>query len=173
MSEFTKGEWTLTPQHHDNKPMYGIIAVDGSDMTTVALVEHEDDAKLLVQAPEMHRLLNEICRIYNMKAQTKMEDNPPAFMMALMAEEKAVNMIKQLLVRIDSKELTPPFTYEKELKPCPFCGGVAQLLPAYHGSSKVWRVTCSRCLSSSPSNELPVIAINHWNKRTAHLKEDS
>lgn len=165
MPDFTKGEWILTPQYYHDKPMIGITAIDGSDYTPVALVEHEDDANLFVHAREMYYMLKDICRIYNEKAQCKLEDNTPAFMMALMAEEKAVNTTRQLLVRIDNPEESITFTAEKELKPCPFCGGKAQLLPAYYGSSTVWHVVCSRCRAESMTNESPSRPIHYWNER--------
>ena len=55
--------------------------------------------------------------------------------------------------------------YEERLKPCPFCGGKAVLLDAFHGSSKVWHVVCSACMASSLYNELEVTVIDYWNKR--------
>lgn len=165
MPDFTKGEWILIPQYPNNKPMHGISAIDGEEITPVALVEHEDDANLLVKAREMYYMLKDICRVYNEKAQCKLEDNTPAFMRALMAEEKIMNTTKQLLVRIDSPEKRITQTAENEIKPCPFCGGKAQLLPAYYGSSKVWHVMCSRCMASSMFNESPSTPIHYWNKR--------
>ena len=51
------------------------------------------------------------------------------------------------------------------LKECPFCGGAAELMPAYHGSTKVWCVTCRNCLATSMTNEIPSIPVRYWNKR--------
>ena len=165
MPDFTKGEWILIPQYHNNKSMFGISAFDGQNITPVALVENEYDANLFVHARKMFYMLKDICRVYNQKAQCKLEDNTPAFMMALMAEEKNINTTKQLLVRIETPETTITQNAENQIKPCPFCGGKAHLLPAYHGSSKVWHVVCSSCMASSMFNELPSTPIHYWNER--------
>ena len=53
----------------------------------------------------------------------------------------------------------------RKLKPCPFCGGVAQILPAYSGASKVWYVICTNCHNTSLQNEIKQTVIEAWNRR--------
>lgn len=52
----------------------------------------------------------------------------------------------------------------KELKPCPFCGGEAVLFideSCYYKSA----VYCGKCRVSTPREHIPEIAIDTWNTR--------
>lgn len=49
-----------------------------------------------------------------------------------------------------------------ELKPCPFCGGVAYF---DSGVGEYW-VRCGSCGASSRLNNFPENAIDDWNRRT-------
>ncbi len=73
------------------------------------IMERPDDegianARLIMAAPEMYSLLVDICRIDDMKAEASTSKNDPLFMKALVAQEGALNMIRELLGRVDGKE---------------------------------------------------------------------
>ena len=107
MPEFTPGKWWIAPPIFDGDVIFAPPTEKGRRNDVVAMgILNNADARLIAVAPEMHRLLEEFCKIYDMKAHSKQEDNSPAFMMALMAEDGAVNMARELLARIDGKEVT-------------------------------------------------------------------
>ncbi len=59
-----------------------------------------------------------------------------------------------------------------ELKPCPFCGGEAQLLSEYGipGNSGRHRVACSACeVSTKEYHWYRILPIEDWNERTDDL----
>ncbi|MBQ3455817.1 MAG: hypothetical protein IJG36_05220 [Synergistaceae bacterium] len=107
MPDFTKGKWFYEPKsgyirsEHDGTYVAHIVGAGCEDKRGE---EAQADARLIATAPEMYRLLEEFCKIHDMKAHSKREDNSPAFMMALVAEDGAVNMARELLARIDGKE---------------------------------------------------------------------
>ena len=53
---------------------------------------------------------------------------------------------------------------EKELKPCPFCGGEAAVV---YGACdyNVFQVSCGKCSAYAGWNDKSDDAINAWNKR--------
>jgi len=53
----------------------------------------------------------------------------------------------------------------KKIKPCPFCGGSANLNREYDKLTNSRWVTCDRCLVSTPGYSGIVAAITAWNKR--------
>ena len=59
--------------------------------------------------------------------------------------------------RIDCEKLM----MSDELKPCPFCGGEAQLIEAM---GEVW-VRCTECNASAAMQNYPVDALAKWNTR--------
>ena len=56
-----------------------------------------------------------------------------------------------------------------ELKPCPFCGGEAELkcLPVIKGAT--WFAACSGCSASSSSSNTEEEATEKWNRRTVDV----
>ncbi len=59
MPDFSKGKWIYFPPISIDKPMFGINAVDGQNMTAVALVYKEQDAMFIAKAPEMYKMLKD------------------------------------------------------------------------------------------------------------------
>lgn len=55
-----------------------------------------------------------------------------------------------------------------ELKPCPFCGGKADIGEQYDG---LYFVICTACLSSSPSSKSKELVERHWNRRVTNGTE--
>ncbi|MBQ6002624.1 MAG: hypothetical protein IJL18_07220 [Synergistaceae bacterium] len=55
----------------------------------------------------MYRLLREFLKVDAMKVRASTEKNDPAYMMALVAQDRAVKMSKELLAYIDSEEGKP------------------------------------------------------------------
>jgi hypothetical protein len=53
---------------------------------------------------------------------------------------------------------------EFELKPCPFCGGEAEL--DYSGRLG-WHVKCKSCADLLGGFDYPDVAVEHWNARAA------
>ena len=51
---------------------------------------------------------------------------------------------------------------EQELKPCPFCGGKAELM---HLAKTLWRIRCTGCDVEQPSLSFEEAVINRWNTR--------
>lgn len=100
MSEFTNGKWEARSN--------GAISLsDGKWYIPCGMSEHielDANARLIAAAPEMYRLLCEFLKIDEQKAWATTEKNDPAYMMALVAQDGAVNMAKELLARIDGKE---------------------------------------------------------------------
>ena len=59
---------------------------------------------------------------------------------------------------------------QSELKPCPFCGGRAELEPIGIVTSGYW-IKCSDCgVEQSIANSNPNDAIKEWNRREEWLK---
>ena len=55
-----------------------------------------------------------------------------------------------------------------ELKPCPFCGGKANLV-VRHNQTLTWiryYVKCERCVATTANYEKPEHATGNWNRRT-------
>ena len=61
----------------------------------------------------------------------------------------------------------------KELKPCPFCGGEAELLcaPPASGLKSKWLVICKNHCANQYPHESAEKAIEAWNRR-AEKQED-
>ena len=56
---------------------------------------------------------------------------------------------------------------EGELKPCPFCGGEAQVVPDYPHMGE-YTVVCSDCKAKGPVfHKRAEVARKHWNTREA------
>ena len=49
-----------------------------------------------------------------------------------------------------------------DLKPCPFCGGMARLFNVGH---RTWKVMCVKCLSQTNAHFGELNAIRTWNRR--------
>ena len=100
MSKFTKGEWEYGK---NGKFPFWYVGVKGTSRY-LATVDKEANARLIAAAPEMYRLLQEFMKIDEQKKWAASEKNDPAYMMALVAQDGAVNMSKELLARIDDEE---------------------------------------------------------------------
>lgn len=61
---------------------------------------------------------------------------------------------------------------DKELKPCPFCGGKAQIFYVKYRGSECWFVKCDLCDSKIKEYETPVKALDFWNKRKDQEEDD-
>ncbi len=59
------------------------------------------NARRIISAPKMHWLLREFLKISDLKTQASSEKNDPLFMKALVAQEGAENMAKELLAYIN------------------------------------------------------------------------
>ena len=94
MSKYTSGKW----EAHPNR-----IIANGH---VVAIVNGGNAAneRLIAAAPEMYRMLREFLKIDEQKVRAATEKNDPAYMIALMEQDGAVNMAKELLGRIDGTE---------------------------------------------------------------------
>lgn len=54
----------------------------------------------------------------------------------------------------------------EELKPCPFCGGVAKIMRPPYGGSYAWVQCQGECLTESPGANSVESAIADWNRRS-------
>lgn len=59
------------------------------------------NARRIISAPKMHWLLREFLKISDLKTQASTDKNDPLFIKALVAQEGAENMAKELLAYID------------------------------------------------------------------------
>lgn len=48
-----------------------------------------------------------------------------------------------------------------ELKPCPFCGGEADMDKVIDG---VYMVNCTKCFASSATSKSKELVVRHWNR---------
>ncbi|MBQ3758701.1 MAG: Lar family restriction alleviation protein [Synergistaceae bacterium] len=57
-----------------------------------------------------------------------------------------------------------------ELKPCPFCGGKAEIRRQLTSTSSIggFFVLCLTCLTSSDNYRSMEVAADHWNRRMYH-----
>lgn len=64
--------------------------------------------------------------------------------------------------------------YSERLKPCPFCGGNADLYSITIGfnEERVFYIQCDKCLSRSGKWGKKENAIDMWNRRTDNGKTD-
>lgn len=62
-------------------------------------------------------------------------------------------------------------TINAQLKPCPFCGGHANLLKGNEFSNEYWHVVCGRCLTETRKVNSPDDAIRLWNRRKDNSHE--
>lgn len=113
MSKFTNGTWSVGISEK-----YGPYVYAGDGDAIIAVIRNcghisesnakdavcQANARLMAAAPEMYRLICEFIKIDEQKARAATEKNDPAFMMALMAQDGAVNMAKELIARIDREE---------------------------------------------------------------------
>ena len=53
-------------------------------------------------------------------------------------------------------------TKQKQLKPCPFCGGRAGIYQDYMG---LWHVQCDNCGIGTLKNDIKELAVRSWNRR--------
>ena len=60
---------------------------------------------------------------------------------------------------------------EIKLKPCPFCGGEAELF-IVPGKMTKWAVRCTKCYANNGTFVSDHDAVEAWNKRTEPYKED-
>ena len=56
-------------------------------------------------------------------------------------------------------------TINAQLKPCPFCGGYANLLRGSEFSNQYWHVVCGRCFAETRKVNSHDDAIGLWNER--------
>lgn len=49
-----------------------------------------------------------------------------------------------------------------ELKPCPFCGGEADMGKVIDG---LYIVNCTKCFASSATSKSKELVVRHWNRR--------
>ena len=118
MSEFTKGKWIMDTKikrvscavwrtirkADSNIESNDNIAYIPQVRCNISEEEALANARLIAAAPEMYRLLCEFLKIDEQKAWAATEKNDTAYMMALVAQDGAVNMAKELLARIDGTE---------------------------------------------------------------------
>ena len=58
-----------------------------------------------------------------------------------------------------------------ELKPCPFCGGKAEIYEFEHEGGKYYSAGCSKCMINTQGSNNAQDVINKWNKRNNKLTE--
>ena len=58
-------------------------------------------------------------------------------------------------------------TDEIKLKPCPFCGGEADIIPTGEG----WFVECQECNNMTDIHDTPLAAAETWNRRIEHERD--
>lgn len=118
MSKFTNGKWkTDAKTIRISCRVFRTVRVNDNDWDNdwldVAIIPvihgmPEEEAlanvRLIAAAPDMYRLLQEFMKIDEQKKWAASEKNDPAYMMALVAQDGAVNMSKELLARIDDEE---------------------------------------------------------------------
>ena len=104
MSEFSKGKWYVDSS--------GVLRSDDEYDRSIAVLYRANATKnidnanerLIVAAPEMYGLLQEMCKIQARKEQASTENNKPSFMGALIAQNVVCNKALELLRRIDGTE---------------------------------------------------------------------
>lgn len=71
------------------------------------------------------------------------------------------------ITKVDYYNYGNPITIPIELKPCPFCGGVADMaINDWDGRVDKYRVRCASCGAGFPEYRLdPRIAASEWNNR--------
>jgi len=57
----------------------------------------------------------------------------------------------------------------QELKPCPFCGGPAELICVKGDNEKPGVVVCMSCEASGPEAPTGSLSIAAWNKRSVEM----
>lgn len=101
MSDFAREKWGVMTDYN------GDLVVFSNDGTAVAdCFKSDANARLIAAAPEMYSLLTQVIMIHDMKAQARRSNNDSLFMMGLVAQDGAVNMGKELLARVDGKEVS-------------------------------------------------------------------
>ncbi|MBQ9628391.1 MAG: hypothetical protein IJR43_03905 [Synergistaceae bacterium] len=114
MSEFTSGKWKADAKTiRTSCRVFRTVRVNDIDRLSVAIIPvihgmPEEEAlanvRLIAAAPDMYRLLQEFIKMDEQRKWAASEKNVPAYMMALVAQDGAVNMSKELLARIDDEE---------------------------------------------------------------------
>lgn len=66
------------------------------------------------------------------------------------------------------------YEYEKELKPCPFCGGKAKMVVyTNYNDDNDYVVNCTRCDATVPIwHETPEEAAQCWNRRAGNANKE-
>ena len=96
------------------------------------------NARLIENAPEMHRLLEGIAS----------------------GDDIQPSEITAVLERINGNEPDMP-----ELKPCPFCGGEGEVYTGEDESQEWFYIRCSDCWAQTDGNDTEIGARDAWNQR--------
>ena len=113
--------------------------------TEIASVQEEQNARLIASAPELYWMA------YNLLFELKHGNTSnPDYV------KQAIPQIEDLLNRIKG---------QVKLKPCPFCGGYAELYQGSDHSQHTWRVQCNHCKCGTTDFTLPFMAAEKWNNR--------
>ena len=145
MSKFAPKKWKYEKLTPYNK--YYIY----EEYTEIASVEEEKYVRLIASAPELYWIA------YNLLFELKRgEASNPEYV------KQVIPQIEDLLNRIHE--------FPEELKPCPFCGGIAGIFTGYSGCEKVYRIECTQCRGRSRENELKSTVIQAWNKREGEVR---
>lgn len=62
---------------------------------------------------------------------------------------------------------------DERVKPCPFCGGEAEIIKAHFFGGDIYFVECQHCLARGSGERLKYEAIAAWNRRNYPEKQDS
>ena len=114
--------------------------------TTIAVVSEEKYLQLIASAPELY------WTAYNLLFELKRGNGSnPEYI------KQAIPQIEDLLNRIQG--------VSEQLKPCPFCGGLAGIYEESDHSQTTWRVLCNHCMCGTTNFALPFMAVDKWNSR--------
>ena len=131
-----KWEWEKSSGLIKSEGGEPIAAVFGASMRNSEKAYR--NARLIENAPEMYRLLEGIAS----------------------GDDISKSEITAVLERINGKEPDMP-----ELKPCPFCGGEAEVYEEEDESQEWVYVRCVDCWARTDGNDTEIGARDAWNQR--------